>query len=117
MPTGGALTVAQERTRLARELHDSLGHALTALDVQMELLVRLPLQQLKRGSKPQTGPVAGQAGPDRPAPGGAGALRPTAVDSFSLPEAGAALVAEFSADTHLPIEWQVVGSEFPLSPH
>jgi signal transduction histidine kinase len=30
-----------ERTRIAREIHDSLGHALTTLDVQLELAERL----------------------------------------------------------------------------
>ncbi len=30
-----------ERTRIAREIHDSLGHSLTTLDVQLELAARL----------------------------------------------------------------------------
>lgn len=111
-----ALTIAQERARLARELHDSLGHALTALDVQMELLVRLPPQQTeaRQQAADRARSLVKQALADLRQ--GVQALRPTAVDSFSLPEAGAALVAEFSADTHLPIEWQVVGSESPLPP-
>lgn len=33
-----ALAVTLERTRIAREIHDSLGHSLTALDIQLELV-------------------------------------------------------------------------------
>ncbi|MBI4673351.1 MAG: sensor histidine kinase [Chloroflexi bacterium] len=35
------LAVAQERTRLAREIHDSLGHHLTVLSVQLQAASRL----------------------------------------------------------------------------
>lgn len=35
------LASAQERNRIAREIHDSLGHALTALNVQMQTASRL----------------------------------------------------------------------------
>ena len=35
------LATAQERNRIAREIHDSLGHALTALNVQLQTAVML----------------------------------------------------------------------------
>ncbi len=35
------LAATLERTRIAREIHDSLGHTLTTLDVQLELVQRL----------------------------------------------------------------------------
>ncbi len=35
------LATALERTRIAREIHDSLGHSLTSLDVQLELAIKL----------------------------------------------------------------------------
>jgi signal transduction histidine kinase len=35
------LAAAQERNRIAREIHDSLGHALTALNVQLQTGVKL----------------------------------------------------------------------------
>jgi signal transduction histidine kinase len=35
------LAATLERTRIAREVHDSLGHTLTTLDVQLELVQRL----------------------------------------------------------------------------
>ena len=41
-----ALAVAKERSRIAREFHDTLGHTLTTLDVQMELMARLPVSRI-----------------------------------------------------------------------
>ncbi|WP_414567611.1 sensor histidine kinase [Nostoc sp. CCY 9925] len=35
------LAAVQERNRIAREIHDSLGHALTALNVQIQTAIRL----------------------------------------------------------------------------
>ncbi|MBW4428285.1 MAG: sensor histidine kinase [Nostoc desertorum CM1-VF14] len=35
------LAAVQERNRIAREIHDSLGHSLTALNVQIQTVVRL----------------------------------------------------------------------------
>jgi signal transduction histidine kinase len=35
------LAMAQERTRIAREIHDSLGHALTGLNIQLEGALKL----------------------------------------------------------------------------
>ncbi|KAF3887358.1 MULTISPECIES: sensor histidine kinase [Nostocales] len=45
------LAATLERTRIAREIHDSLGHSLTTLDVQLELAQKLyqrdPIQSAK----------------------------------------------------------------------
>jgi signal transduction histidine kinase len=35
------LSAALERSRIARDIHDSLGHTLTTLDIQLELAQRL----------------------------------------------------------------------------
>jgi two-component sensor histidine kinase len=37
----GNLSAMQERNRIARDLHDSLGHALTALNIQLQTAVKL----------------------------------------------------------------------------
>ncbi|MBE9117367.1 sensor histidine kinase [Lusitaniella coriacea LEGE 07157] len=42
------LATALERTRIAREIHDSLGHSLTTLDVQLELAQRLYKRDIHR---------------------------------------------------------------------
>jgi two-component sensor histidine kinase len=37
----GNLSAVQERNRIARDLHDSLGHALTALNIQLQTAIKL----------------------------------------------------------------------------
>jgi len=106
------LAVAHERARLANELHDSVGHTLTALDVQMELLVRLPPDRTERrrqvAEQARSLVKTGLADLRRAVQ----ALRPAALETFSLPEAIAALLA----DSDLPITWQVEGEASPLPP-
>jgi len=111
-----ALAVAQERNRLAREIHDTVGHTLTALDVQLELLSRLP-----PGQTAQRRQVAEQAralvkegltGARRAVQ----ALRPAALEVFSLPEAIAGLVAGFEQTAQIRAVWQVAGEVLPLPP-
>jgi signal transduction histidine kinase len=46
----GELAVAEERTRLARELHDSLGHHLTLLSVQLRAASKLILLDPAHGA-------------------------------------------------------------------
>lgn len=110
-----ALTIAEERSRLARELHDSLGHELTALAIQVELLTRLPaereaerrltLEQVQRLVKQTLTDVRRAVK----------ALPPAAVEHFSLPEAVGALIADFAAATGLPVTWTVEGEPLPLA--
>ncbi len=45
------LSREQERTRVARELHDSLGHGLTTLAVQLEVLAALPDRNSDKGTQ------------------------------------------------------------------
>jgi len=45
------LAATLERTRIAREIHDSLGHSLTTLDVQLELAQRLYHQDSKKSEQ------------------------------------------------------------------
>jgi signal transduction histidine kinase len=103
------LAITRERARLAHEIHDTVGHSLTALDVQLELLVRLP-----PGRTEQRRQVAGQAralvkeglADVRRA---VRALRPAALEAFSLPEAVAALAADLQQSAHIHTVWQVAG--------
>lgn len=111
-----ALAVSEERTRLAREIHDTVGHTLTALDIQLELLRRLPAAHAE----------ARQAALDRASSlikdgladtrRAVKALRPGALDTFSLPEAIAGLLANFRDTTHAEVVWQIQGEVVPLQP-
>ncbi len=110
------LAVTRERARLAHEIHDTVGHTLTALDVQLELLVRLPSDQTEQ--RQQTAEQAralvkaGLADVRRAVQ----ALRPAALETFSLPEAIAGLVADFEQITQIRTVWQVEGEVAPLPP-
>jgi signal transduction histidine kinase len=46
-----ALAVAEERNRLAREIHDSLGHYLTAITMQLEAAGKLVAKEPKQAAK------------------------------------------------------------------
>jgi signal transduction histidine kinase len=108
------LAITRERARLAHEIHDSVGHTLTALDVQLELLTRLPpsRSEQRRQATEQARALVKRGLTDvRRA---VQALRPSALETFSLPEAVAALVADFERTTQTRAVWQVEGEITPL---
>ncbi|RME89745.1 MAG: sensor histidine kinase [Anaerolineae bacterium] len=109
-----SLAVAQERVRLAHEIHDTLGHTLTALSVQLELLRQLP---------PERGAEREQAlGMARRLSDGAQvevwrairALRPPPLERLSLPEALHQLIEDFARRLGREVAWQVDGQPRPI---
>jgi signal transduction histidine kinase len=95
-----------ERRRVARDLHDQVGQTLTALGLAVgaaeaagpaEAAARL------RGIRA----LADQVG--RELHGAAVRLRPTALDDLGLPAAVGQLVADWSARTGVPAEFEAVG--------
>lgn len=110
------LAMTRERARLAHEIHDTVGHTLTALDVQLELLARLPLDQTE--ARQQVVERArmlvkkGLADMRRAVQ----ALRPAALETFSLSEAIAGLVADFEQTTRIKATWRIEGEAVPLPP-
>ena len=110
------LAITHERARLAHEIHDTVGHILTALDVQLELLVRLPpgrTEQRQQAAEQARALIKEGVADVRRA---VQALRPAALETFSLAEAVAALVAGFEQMTQIKTTWQVEGEVVPLSP-
>lgn len=108
------LAITRERARLAHEIHDTVGHTLTALDVQLELLARLPpgqTEQRRRIAEQSRALVKEGLADVRRA---VQALRPAALETFSLPEAIAGLVADFEQTAHVHTVWQVEGEVVPL---
>jgi signal transduction histidine kinase len=91
----------QERTRIARDIHDSLGHSLTALNVQLETAVKLwstdPtkaasfLTQAKRLGSTALQDVRHSVS----------AMRSDPLQGKSLSEAISALALEFKRSTHI----------------
>jgi signal transduction histidine kinase len=89
------LAVARERTRVAREIHDTLGHYLTIISIQLEtigkLLERDPMQAMSEVEEARK--VAAQAMQE--VRNAVRALRPTSVARLQLLEALTQLGADF----------------------
>lgn len=107
------LATTKERNRLAREIHDSLGHYLTALNMQLgaaqAVLATDQEQALDALDKAQQLAQEGLADVRR----SVAALRDRPTGGRSLPEAIAACVAEMEA-TGVVTALQVAGTARPL---
>lgn len=102
-----ALAVAQERNRMAREIHDTLGHYLTILAVELETALKLE----ERGDARLRGQLtdARRVAADCLAEvrHSVAALRPTDASTLGLDAALARLRAEFAAalpDTEITLD-------------
>ena len=109
------LAVSRERNRLAREIHDSLGHYLTVVNVQIGAAQAIFDQDNKRAldhlSKAQTLTQEGLAEVRR----SVAALRASPTESRPLPEALTKLAAQWKG-TGMAVDFSVSGSVRPLSP-
>lgn len=109
------LATVQERNRLAREIHDSLGHHLTIVNVQLEaartLLDSQPALAHDALDKAQSLTQEGLAEVRR----SVAALRTSPLEARSLPEALASLVDECRR-AGIPTELAVTGNPRPLPP-
>ncbi len=115
-----ALTLAEERNRLAREMHDTLGHRLTVAAVQLEGAQKLAARDPDRAAR-MIGTVHGQVVE------GLGELRRT-VAALREPENGGAskqpalvdalreLAANFAQATSLELHLDLADDLPPLSP-
>jgi signal transduction histidine kinase len=105
------LAVARERNRMAREIHDTLGHYLTILAVQLETALKMEklsdarlhgeLVEARRAAAECLAEVRGSVA----------ALRPTDLTTLSLPDALGRLVSEYEAlDPTIEVALDVDGS-------
>ncbi len=109
------LAVANERNRLAREIHDSLGHYLTVINVQLEaagqVFERDPQKAVAFVSKAQSLAQEGLTDIRR----SVAALRSAPLDNQPLPKAIEDLVAELQASGMIA-QFRVEGDLPDLSP-
>lgn len=89
------LAVVRERTRLAREIHDTLGHHLSILNIQLETINRLQKRDPARLPEEivEARRVAAQSMQE--VRSAVAALRPTAMTNLSLSQALTQLAREF----------------------
>ncbi len=100
-------TIVRERTRLAREIHDSLGHYLSILNIQLETMSKLQERDPSRlpDEIAEARRVAGQSMQE--VRNAVAALRPTSIATLSLTEALTQLGHEFernAAETELTLD-------------
>ncbi len=110
------LTIVRERTRLAREIHDILGHHLSILNIQLETISKLQERDPARAAIEITEArrVAAQSMQD--VRNAVAALRPTSIATLSLSGALAQLGREFehnASDTSLTLDLE---TELPALP-
>lgn len=110
------LAATAERNRIAREIHDSLGHSLTALIMELEIcqrtLARDPAQALKMLEEVKAGARQGLAGVRRAVE----ALRPRELERGSLVDALQELAREFAGGTGIAIKLAEKSKIPPLPP-
>ncbi len=109
------LATMRERNRLAREVHDTLGHYLTIINVQLEVVNKLidsnPVRAKEAAAKAKELAAEGLNEVRR----SVAALRPTPLEDRPLPEAIRGLV-ETSRDTGLMVTFDQTGTTRVLSP-
>ncbi|GAC1475043.1 MAG: sensor histidine kinase [Ktedonobacteraceae bacterium] len=89
------LTIDRERARMAREIHDTLGHYLTILTIQLETISKLQERDPARAASEvaEARRVAAQSMQE--VRNAVAALRPTSIATLSLPDALTQLASEF----------------------
>lgn len=109
------LAVAEERVRLARDIHDGLGHHLTVLSVQIQaarkLLDRDPARaaQALAVCREEVDAALAEVRTS------VAAMRRSPLDGRSLEEALAVLVGDFGQRAGLSAEFASAGAAWPLS--
>jgi signal transduction histidine kinase len=109
------LATARERNRLARDVHDSLGHYLTVINVQLEIVTKLmdtdPARAREAAARAKELASEGLAEVRR----SVAALRPSLLDDLPLPQAIRRL-ADDTQGAGLMVSFEQTGSARPLSP-
>jgi signal transduction histidine kinase len=110
------LATSRERVRLARAMHDTLAHSLSALIVQLEALETLQ-ESDPAVARTQLGKIRQHArvGLDE-ARRAIQDLRSAPVEELGLPAALKRLVTQFGQHNGIETQWALKGEPFPLLP-
>jgi len=99
--------VNQERNRLAREIHDSLAHFLTVINLQLEAAEKLGEAQARRAFEQVRHARRLTLDCLREVRRSVGALRATTLEELSLERALTKLVADFSDSTGIAVSLEL----------
>ncbi len=107
----GELATTQERNRLAREIHDSLGHYLTIINVQLESALVLRPRDEARADRAvgEAKRLASEALAD--VRRSVAALRPSALDAVPVSQAIERQVVDFREHSGLLVDLVIEGDE------
>jgi signal transduction histidine kinase len=111
------LAAAEERVRLAREIHDGLGHHLTALNVQLQAAARLLNRDPERAAQALAICREEAQAALNEVRQSVAVMRHAPVNGRPLPEVIAKLVADFKRVSPLHVQFVVEGEigELPLT--
>jgi signal transduction histidine kinase len=104
------LTVARERNRMAREIHDTLGHYLTVINVQIETAQKLGARDAGRAETALATAKRLASECLAEVRRSVSALRPAALDDVTLPEAIGSLIEEWRRESDVTIHVEGHGS-------
>ncbi|HTX92955.1 MAG TPA: sensor histidine kinase [Anaerolineales bacterium] len=109
------LAIAEERMRLARDIHDGLGHHLTVLSIQLQAADKLVERNPQAAAEAiRTSRAEAQAALEE-VRRSVGVMRQLPAESQPLPEMLANLVHDFSEHTGLQANFEVIGTPVELS--
>jgi signal transduction histidine kinase len=111
-----ALSVSEERRRLARDLHDGVGHVLTRVILSLELARRECLRDPAAAAETMTRQAAALRGAMEEMRQLVATLR-TDTSGYSLQAAVRAMAAEVEATGTLRLTLELPEAPLPLSPH
>jgi signal transduction histidine kinase len=109
------LARSEERNRVAREIHDSLGHYLTVVNVQLEAAGKLFDRDPKKAQEAVAQAKISASEALSEVRRSVRALRPSAMEKRKGPGALAVLAREFGG-TGITVSFEVQGQERDLSP-
>lgn len=109
------LAISEERNRMAREIHDAVGHYLTVVNVQLEAASKLLDRDPERAREAVARAKSSASAALSEARRSVRALKPVAVEGADGAGALAALAREFGGGG-VAVSFDVSGKEIPLRP-
>ena len=110
------LAIAEERMRLARDIHDGLGHHLTVLSIQLQAAEKLVARSPQDAAEAIRISRSEAQAALEDVRQSVGMMRQTPAESRPLEEILATLTREFALHTALQVDFHQVGAPVELSP-
>jgi PAS domain S-box-containing protein len=104
----------EERTRIAREIHDELGQQLTAIKMDVAWIHKNLMNKKETVSAKLKNIIELLDGSNQSVRKILSELRPATLDTYGLPEAMEWHIKQFTASTHIPVEITISEPELKL---